>query len=393
MPWMEKNTMSLRNEFVRFALAPGSNVRELCRRHQISPTTGYKWMARFREMGEEGLLDRPRRPRSSPWTTPKSVEEKVLAVREKHPAWGGRKLRRWLLNLGTRELPSASTITEILRRHGRLAPEESAKRKAFKSFERQRPNELWQMDFKGHFGMEKGRCHPLTVLDDHSRFALGLRACGNETCATVRECLTGIFQIYGLPECMLADNGSPWSPGGPDRSRGGHTGLTVWLLRLGVRMIHGRPWHPQTQGKDERFHRSLKAEVLRRESFRDLAHCQDRFDGWRRVYNHERPHEALSLDVPINRYRPSPRPYPQTLAPVEYPSGVETRKVMKDGHISYRGRTYRISEAFGGHRVALAPTSVDGLVDIVFIRHKVARIDLRTQREKVDNESSHEEGS
>src|SRR5262249_318454 len=163
--------------------------------------------------------------------------------------------------------PSVSTVTAILGRHGRIDAAESVKRQAFERFERAAPNELWQMDYKGHFTLAQGRCHPLTVIDDHSRYALGLRACRDESQPTGKGEVGGIFRRYGLPERMLMDNGPPWGAGGAGQ---GHTRLGVWLLELGIAVSHGRPYHPQTQGKDERFHRTLKAEAIGRRQFADL---------------------------------------------------------------------------------------------------------------------------
>ena len=374
--------MSLRREFVEFARVEGVDVRGLCRRFGVSATTGYKWMARYDEDGPEGLRDRSRRPRTSPARTPGAMEERVVVVRCEHPAWGARKIRRRLQDLGVRGVPAPSTITAILRRHGLISPDASVKHTAFCSFEMSSPNELWQMDFKGHFPLVRGRCHPLTVLDDHSRFAVGLRACGNETGATVRPCLIDLFRRYGLPWRMLADNGGPW---GARRDEGLHTALTVWLLRLGVGVIHSRPRHAQTLGKDERFHRSLKDEVVGAGGWRDLAHCQGRFDRWREIYNHERPHEALDLGVPADRYEPSPRPYPESLAPIEYPAGLATRKVRHDGYVRYRGGVHYLSQAFRGYWVGLRPTAVDGVVEILFSHHVVGRIDLRDERGTAHN--------
>jgi transposase-like protein len=197
MPWREISAVDLREEFVVLARADGANVRELCRRFGVSPTTGYKWLERHRGEGRDGLLDRSRRPQMSPERTAAAMEERILRLRDKNPAWGGRKLRRRLVELGERVPPSASTITEILRRHGRLDADQAAKHRAFIRFEHAAPNDLWQMDFKGHFAMRRGRCHPLTVLDDHSRFAVGLDACGDERATTVETRLTAIFRRYG----------------------------------------------------------------------------------------------------------------------------------------------------------------------------------------------------
>jgi transposase InsO family protein len=245
VPWSEKSIMSQRHEFVMLFEQEGVNRRELCRRFGISPTVGYRLWARYRQEGHAGLADRSRRPQRSPGRSAAAMEALVVAVRAEHPAWGGRKIRRRLQDLKHPAVPSASTITAILHRQGRIAAAAEARHKPFERFERAAPNELWQMDYKGHFATRAGRCHPLTVVDDHSRYAVGLRACGDERGGTVQAALTAIFRQYGLPERMLMDNGSPWGSDALHR----HTWLTVWLLELGVGVSHGRPYHPQTQGK------------------------------------------------------------------------------------------------------------------------------------------------
>ena len=379
MPWEEVSVMSQRKEFVKLAQGGDATVRELCRRFGISPTTGHKWLSRFRGGGEAALADLPRRPHCSPRRTRAEVEELVLKVRDSHPAWGGRKLRAWLSAQGHELLPSPSTITAILRRHGRIDPSESAKHRAWQRFEREAPNELWQMDFKGHFAMLEGRCHPLTVLDDHSRFSLGLEACGDERAQTVQQRLTGIFRRFGLPERMVMDNGAPW---GHDADHP-YTPLSVWLLRLGISVSHGRPYHPQTQGKDERFHRTLKAEVLQGATFRDLRHCQEAFDDWRGVYNLERPHQALGMATPASRYHVSHWPFPERLPLVEYGPEDQVRRVQDQGRVSWKGRQVKISTAFKGLQVAIRPTSTDGLWDLFFMTNRICQIDLREPAEYV----------
>ena len=373
MPWKEVSVMSLRQEFVALAQADGANVRELCHRFGISPTTGYKWLSRFRRDGEAGLCDLPRRPHTSPLRTPSAVEELVLRLRDEHPAWGGRKLRRRLLDVGYKELPSPSTITAILKRHNRISPDESPKHKAFVRFEHEAPNELWQMDFKGHFATDSGRCHPLTVLDDHSRFLLAVDACSDETGQTVTRCLTKVFRRYGTPERMLMDNGSPWNTDSDFL----YTPFTLWLMRLGIRVSHGRPRHPQTQGKDERLHRTLMAEAIRGRSFKDIPHCQRVFDDFRDTYNTKRPHQALDFATPISRYHVSTRAFPEVLPPIEYSPSDILRKVQAKGEISFHGREFKVGRAFRGFHVALRPTTTDGLWDVFFLVHKVAHIDLR----------------
>jgi transposase InsO family protein len=249
--------------------------------------------------------------------------------------------------------------------------EESVKHRAFQRFEKEHPNELWQMDFKGHFPTtEDGHCHPLTVLDDCSRFLLGLRACGNETRETVVVQLTSIFRLYGMPDRMLMDNGSPW---GADADKP-YTRLTVWLIRLGIDISHGRPYHPQTQGKDERLHRTLKAELISRRCFTGLSECQMAFDDWRDIYNHVPPHQALDMCVPGERYQPNSRPFPEVLPPVVYDSDDIVRKVDVSGRISFRNHEFRVGKAFHQQTVALRPTDTDGVFDVFFCHKPVAQI-------------------
>ena len=386
MPWQEQSVMMLREEFVRMALTAGSNKRELCRRYEISAQTAYKWLGRFCADGRAGLGDRSRRPATSPSRTPEAVEAEVLRIRAaSNNAWGGRKIQAAMRRLGQVEVPAASTITAILRRHDKLAANAAEHPGPFVRFERAQPNELWQMDFKGHFAIAVGRCHPLTVLDDHSRFSLTLAACAEEQDATVRAQLMPTFRRYGLPEAMLMDGGAPWGDAGDQP----HTRFTVWLMRLGIRVIHGRPYHPQTQGKEERFHRTLKAEVLNGRSFSNLAHCQRAFNAWRPVYNFERPHEAIGFAVPAERYRPSPHPFPETLPPIEYDCGDIVRKVQDGGFISFKNRAIRLCKAFRGQPVAVRPTGEDGVFSVHFCAHTIATLDLRqprpTARGFVDN--------
>src|SRR5436309_1135797 len=231
MPWSSRSTMSLRHEFVTLALLDGANMQALCERFSISRQTGYKWLDRYRREGSAGLADRSRRPHSSPKRTGENMERAVLAVRDDHTAWGGRKIRNTLAGehagpyivAGTpgEHIPASSTITAILSRNGRLDPTECAKHQPCQHFEYPHPNALWQMDFKGNFGLAGGgRCHPLTVLDDHSRFCVLLSACSNEQAVTVEAQLQCCFREYGLPERNLCDNGPPWGGAGAGRVSG-----------------------------------------------------------------------------------------------------------------------------------------------------------------------------
>ena len=375
MPWKSISVMDSRLEFVRLCRGGGVSVAALCRRFGISRQTGHALLRRHASGGDAALADRSRRPLASPMQTPAAIEAAIVALRTEHPAWGGRKLARRLRDLGLADVPAPSTVTAVLRRHGLIDIEAAARHRAFTRFERPCPNDLWQMDFKGHIATTAGgRCHPLTVIDDHSRYALGLIACPGETLPLVKDHLTGLFRRYGLPRAMLCDNGSPWGS-----AHAAYTAFEVWLMRLGVRTCHGRPYHPQTQGKDERFHRTLNVELLQPRRFHDLAECQQAFDRWRPIYNEQRPHEALGLAVPASRYTASPAAFPERLAPPEYHASDHVRRVQHDGQARFKGRTIKLSQAFAGLDVAFRPTPTDGCWTVHFMRFQIATIDISQQ--------------
>lgn len=374
MPFREVSRMDERLEFVMLASAEGSNLRGLCRRFGISPTTGYKWLERWRTAGAGGLAELSRRPRRSPLRSDAATEVAVLSVRGEHPAWGGRKIARRLKDLGHDRVPAPSTVTAILRRHGVALGAFGGGAQAFTRFEHGEPNQLWQMDFKGHVAMARGRLHPLTVLDDHSRFAVVLSACADQRTETVRSRLIAAFRRYGLPETIITDNGSPWGDGPANR----FTPLGVWLIEQDIGIAHARPYHPQTMGKDERFHRSLKAEALSGPPFADLGAAELAFMRWRRVYNHERPHQALDLAVPASRYQASRRDYAETSARFDYAPGDIVRRVQQGGRVSLFGRTIRLPKAFRGKSVAFRQTDIDGVFHAVFRAQFIAAIDIRT---------------
>jgi transposase InsO family protein len=369
MPWQERSIMAERQEFVVFARQEGASISRLCDQYGISRKTGYKWLARACA-GDAALANQSRRPRSSPAQTPPAMEARILELRTAHPSWGGRKLHHRLRASGVADVPAPSTITAILRRHGLLLPDPPPR--DFLRFEHPVPNALWQLDFMGHRPLGQGRVHPLTLLDDHSRFALSVSACANEQHVTVTDQLTAAFRRYGLPQAMLTDNGSPWATAG----RGGLTTLEAWLLQLGVAVWHGRPRHPQTQGKVERFHGTIAAEVFAQRALPDLGAAQHAFTHFRTVYNHERPHEALAYAVPASRYQPSSRPFPEIVPPVTYDPDDAVRIVTVHGSIQWQRRRHFISRGLVGQPVALRPSQEDGVWAVYFCHRHVATIDL-----------------
>ena len=383
MPFQKVSIMEQRQEFVILASKDGVNLRELCRRFQISPTTAYKWLDRFKAHGLTGLQDHSRRPVQSPLRTADAVEAQVVTARQTHPKWGARKLKRWVENREGQTLPSVSTVHMILQRHGCIDAADRAAHLAWHRFEHPLPNDLWQMDFKGHFAAGKRRCHPLTVLDDHSRYVVCLGAQGDEQFTPTQQRLIQTFRRYGLPWRMTMDNGAPW--GEPGR----YTRFELWLMRLGIQVSHSRPYHPQTQGKDERFHRTLKAEVLQDQSFRDLDHAQQKFDEWLPVYNQERPHDALELNTPASRYTPSPRAYPEQLPALEYDAQDIVRTVQGKGELHYRGKLFMLGQAFSGQPVALRGTLYDDSMQVYFGVHRVATLALKEQSLLIEKGRKH----
>lgn len=374
MPWKDVTTVSQRYELVRLYLDEAASMTTLCERFGVARKTAYKWVARYQEGGQDALHDQSRRPVTSPHLTPPDQVAQVLALAEAQPTWGGKKLHVALRDDGMDPVPAPSTITKILRRAGRLrdAPVEPRR---YIRFERDAPNELWQLDFKGWHRMRSGKVHPLSILDDHSRYLLVLHATEDQERAAIQPVLTACFRHYGLPWEILADNGPPWGTS----ERHARTGLDIWLMQLGITPIHGRPLHPQTQGKVERFHKTLKADVFAGRTFADLVEAQAAFDTFRQVYNHRRPHESVVDNRPPGTvYTLSPRPFPETIAAPEYADDAQVRKVARQGTISYQHRRIRIGRGFAGMPVGVYPTDVDGVVRIQFYATTLKEVDLNS---------------
>lgn len=372
MGWREVSVADQRLEFVMLASLAGANKSALCARFGISRQTGHLWLRRF-AAGEDGFEDRSRRPLHSPRRLSGELEASILSVRDAHPAWGARKIAA-VLQRGGIEPPAVSTVHSVLTRHGRVATDSPGR--AYGSFERTAPNALWQMDFKGRVRLGCGSwLHPLTIIDDHSRFAVGLAACADQQTQTVKARLETTFRHHGLPEAIYVDNGSPWGGGKP----GQWTPLRLWLLKLSIETVHSRPYHPQGRGKNERFHRSLAAEVFSLAPLSGFDHAQAVFDRWRQVYNRERPHQALDFATPAERYRPSQRGFPETLPVPQYDQGEIVRRVgTTKAYVSFRNRHWKVPEAFRGETLVIRPRLPDGNFAICFGAHEIAAINLNT---------------
>jgi transposase InsO family protein len=369
MAWKEKDIMVLRYEFVSKAQESNANISRLCREYGISRQIAYKWLQRYKEDGILGLENRSKRPSRMPSRLEDSTIQLVLSAREEFPEWGAKKIVQSLANRGHEKLPSIATANRILKRYDKITPAESEKRKPWIRFEREEPNELWQMDFKGFFALDEGNCHPLTILDDCSRYSICLKACLSEDEVSVRRALEEAFHNYGLPIAMTMDNGSPWK-GYPKQRL---SSLTVWLMRMGIKVGHSRPCHPQTQGKLERFHQSFKKEVLKYHNFQDIVEAQNNFNAWQYLYNYVRPHEALNLKCPGDKYKRSSREYTTKLEPIEYLVGDEVKKVGQNGEVSFKGKRYYIGGHLRGENIAFRPRKNDEW-DIYYVNTRISGV-------------------
>ena len=333
MPWKVWSVQLQRHVLCEQIVGQGRSVSSVCREMGVSRKTAYKWLKVYRADPGILLADRSRRPHGSPARTEAAIEQQVLALRDRY-RWGARKIWHVLRQRGV-ATPSPRTLTAVLRRHGRIERASAAPSdEATQRFERSEPNALWQMDHKGPIEIARQRHHPLTVLDDHSRFCLCFEPLSDVTLGGAWPVLWELFAEYGLPEALLCDGAFASRHDGG----GGVSELDQRLIRLGIRPIHGRAYHPQTQGKVERLHGTVQRELLGFSARRDnMDHfCQDR-DRWQWIYNLLRPHESLGDRPPISRYRRSTRPRPVALPEIEYPAGAVLRRVSQVGDIHYRG--------------------------------------------------------
>ena len=367
MPWERRTVEDQRREFAQAAMEC-SNFSALCREFGIDRHTGYKWLSRY--AAGEPLTDRSRRPYNTPSRTPEEVEQLILAVRSNNPGWGARTIRQVLLTEGHGNIPCAKTVNNILNRYGCISPEESQKRKPFVRFEKDLCNQMWQVDFKGEFRMEDGKyCYPLDILDDHSRYAI--RVCPHLTTANVViPVFTEAFREFGMPDSILSDNGAQFAG-----FRKGYTQFERWLMDLDILPIHGRIKHPQTQGKIERFHRTMKQELLNHTSIADIEDARRKLSVWQSKYNNIRPHEALGMKRPADLYTPSQKQFIEKTRPYEYGGEYHVIKVNSWGYVRFDKWQVYLSETMMNQYIEFRP-SPDGETFIACYRNfKIAEFD------------------
>lgn len=374
MPWKaSKSEAEERQEFCEKVLLHDEPLARLCRQYGISRKTGYKWIKRYKD--GESLNNLSRRPKSSPEATPLKVVKAIVALRTKHRFLGGAKIGMILKNRGLAMVPSGTTITSILRDLDMLDKKACSDAKRFVRFVKNRSNEMWQFDFKGHFLLKDGtRCHPLTGIDDYSRFCICCEPLTHERKETVIPVFERLFREYGLPFSILCDNGSPW---GVPYGRG-ISCFETRMMELGVLVLHGRARHPQTQGKDERFNRTVLEEAIRYFKLENMKSVREELLEFVDFYNNERPHCGIGNKCPANIYEPSPRQYPDRITDWEYPIGAETRTIYSDGRFTFKGREMYLSQGMLGKRIAIVPSSIDGSYNVLFRQFLLGRFNLST---------------
>lgn len=362
MPWRTPDLVTIREQFVEQAISGRHPVAALCNAYGISEKTGHKWLNRFKEEGRPGLSDRSRAPHETPHKVSPEVRREILALREKHPTWGPKKLRIVLRRrLPEKHWPAASSIGELLRREGCVTPQRRRNTGSglpidFGLTVARAPNDVWSTDFKGQFRLTNGEfCFPLTAQDSFSRFVIGTTALSSTASLPVEIAFTRHFEEYGLPLVMRSDNGVPFaSPSAIGRL----SKLSVWWIRLGIRPERIDPGEPQQNGQHERMHKTLKADATRPPSS-SLTEQQLRFDRFRREYNDERPHESLDQETPSSRYSPSARVFPSCLPDLIYPAHLEVRVVSPSGAINFRSRRFQLSTALTNQEIGLEETDDD----------------------------------
>lgn len=347
MPWRTTSVREQRIQFVIRAQGKREALARLCREFGISRPTGYLWLRRYQKTRTlTAVREQSRRPHHSPQRTTAETEQQVVALRQQ-TGWGAKKLRILLREQTAVQLP-VRTIHRILARHDLIvSPEPGA---APGRFERSEPNQLWQMDSKAKYTLADGECHALAIVDDHSRYLLGLHALSALVIAQAYPCLVETFRCYGLPQAMLMDHGSLWWS---TTNGWGLTSLSIRLIEQGIALLYGRVGHPQTQGKVERLNGTVASELRYHGVPRYLRDCPGALAKMRATYNHERPHEALGMQRPAQRYRSSTRAYQEQLRAWDYPLGSEVRRLDTGGMLSIAGRRWFVCEALAGQRVGV----------------------------------------
>ncbi len=379
MPLEEKTIVDIREEMALAAMARGATVTEVAVRFGVSRPTVRLWRERYREEGRSGLEDRSHATLRCPHRTDPAVEELIVEERKRW-GWGSKKLLERLRERHPRTVfPGRSTVDDILWRRGLVALRTEKRRAkgagaAAARYQATDPGELTTIDYKGHFRLRDGRtCYPLTMMDSVSRYLLACEALPSTDFRHAWPVIERVFRDYGLPRAMQSDNGPPFGS-----TQGRFSTMSVTLMSLGVQPVFSRPGKPQDNGRHERMHRDLKADIAHHRGS-TMIEQQVFFDRFRRVYNVERPHEGIAQQRPARRFRPSPRPFPRRPRKPQYPLHWEKRNVMGNGILRWHAKDVFLSEPFGGHTVGFEPIDCD-LWIVWFHEFIVGMFDEKTYR-------------
>jgi putative transposase len=356
MPWKTTCPMDQKLKFVVAVNESDLSFAALCREHGISRKTGYKLVARYEVRGAKGLEEGEPGKHSCPHATPDVVSDRVCELRKEHPSWGPQKLRSRLLELGEPRVPAASTIGDLLKKRGFIVPRRRRVRTPPNLVPLalgEQPNDVWCTDFKGHFPLgDKTRCHPLTLTDHASRYLLKCEALTAPTDRGVRIHFERAFREFGVPERMRSDNGVPFASTAP----GGLSALSIWWIQLGIFPERIEPGQPQQNGRHERMHKTLKAEV---ELCATMPEQQRALDRFRHIFNDERPHEALNQKTPASRYCRSHRPMPTSPRSPEYADSMKTRRLDDQGRLLFGGTRALVTRLLAGEPIGIDPVDED----------------------------------
>ncbi|MGY4675529.1 integrase core domain-containing protein [Ursidibacter arcticus] len=379
MPWIEINTMQQRVLFIKAWLSRRYTKVELCKQFNISRPTADKWIKRHEQLGFEGLTELSRKPLHSPKATPSWICQWLINEKIKRPHWGAKKLLdSFARHFPDQKKPADSTGDLILARAGLVQPRKLKRRMSAYSEpfgDCSAPNATWSADFKGQFllGNQKP-CYPLTVTDNFSRFLFCCKGLPNTRSAPVIAEFERLFTVFGMPCAIRSDNGSPFA----SQALGGISKLSKWWIDLGIRPERIKPSHPEQNGRHERMHRSLKAQLSPKQS---LEAQQEFFDQFLQEYNEERSHEGIGRKTPTECYQPSMRTYTGVIKPYDYDDGVDIRKVKLSGEVKWQGKTYYLSQVLANEPVAFEPYA-DGIWHIYYRFHFLGIFDAREMKIK-----------
>lgn len=383
MPWKESCRVEERMKFVA-RLRSGERMTDLCQEFGISRKTGYKLVERYEQFSAVGLVDQSRAPARIPHRTSSEVVDLLVALRKQHPTWGPKKLRAQLVREQPEvSVPAASTVGELLKKRGLIEPRKRRVRPAVEYSplcHAEAPNDVWCVDFKGQFRLRNGRyCYPLTMTDAYSRLLLTCEGLDDTKSVGAQRVFEATFRRYGLPNAIRSDNGTPFA----SQSIAGLSRLSVWWMKLGIKLERTEPASPQQNGRHERMHRTLKAETTR-PAGTNMLQQQERFDRFQEIYNNKRPHEALDQRPPADFYRLSEVRYPERIPEPQYPLHDLVLRVRPSGHIYMPGSGRATGDAFlsgalAGEQVGLRELD-DNLWLVSFLGLDLGVFDLRTAK-------------